>query len=141
MHDDRMSPVAAAVPIPAWPFLAACGLAGALAVPLDAVPSPASTLVAVLAGFLGLRLWGWSGLPGALKTQANGRFERDVWPMGSLGFGLLVGLLLLGVIRLAIEPSVPAAGARIAAAEGLPMWLRVLIIYVAAVGEEVLFRS
>lgn len=56
------------------------------------------------------------------------------------GLGLLVGLLLLLVIRSAIEPGVPSIGARIAAAGRLPVWRRVLIIYVAAVGEEVVFR-
>ena len=63
-----------------------------------------------------------------------------VWPTASLGLGLLVGLLLLGVIRLAIEPNLPAAGARIAEAAALPVWRRVVIIYVAAVGEELVFR-
>jgi len=48
--------------------------------------------------------------------------------------------LLLGAIRLVIEPAVPAAGARIAAAAALPLWRRVVIIYVAAIGEELVFR-
>ena len=47
---------------------------------------------------------------------------------------------MLAIIRLLIEPAVPAAGARIAAAGQLPVWRRLLIIYVAAVGEELLFR-
>ena len=140
MHEDRVSAVAEPPPVSTWAFVAACAIAGALAVPLDAVASPVSTLVAGLFGFLGLRLWRWSGLSGSLKTGANGRFERVVWPAASLGLGLLVGLLLLGVIRLAIEPNVPAAGARIAEAAALPVWRRVVIIYVAAVGEELVFR-
>lgn len=127
MHDDRT-------------FVAACVIAGALAVPVDAVASPASTLGAGLIGLLGLRLWRWSGLPGLLKTEAPAGFERVVLPAASLGLGLIVGLLLLGVIRLAIEPTIPAAGARIAAAAALPIWRRVVVIYVAAVGEELVFR-
>jgi membrane protease YdiL (CAAX protease family) len=75
-----------------------------------------------------------------LKTEAPGGFERVVLPWASLGVGLIVGLLLLGVIRLAIEPTIPAAGARIAAAAALPVWRRVVVIYVAAVGEELVFR-
>jgi hypothetical protein len=58
----------------------------------------------------------------------------------SMGLGLLVGLGALAVIRLVIEPAIPAAGARIAAAAALPLWRRVAIIYVAAVGEELVFR-
>jgi hypothetical protein len=75
-----------------------------------------------------------------LKNKVSLGFGRVVWSMASLGSGLLVGLILLGAIRLAIEPSVPAAGARIAAAATLPIWRRLLIIYVAAVCEEVMFR-
>jgi membrane protease YdiL (CAAX protease family) len=48
--------------------------------------------------------------------------------------------VLLGVIRLGIQPALPAIGARISAAGALPVWRRVLIIYVAAVGEELVFR-
>jgi hypothetical protein len=57
-----------------------------------------------------------------------------------MGVGLVVGLLLLVVLRLAIQPAVPEVGARLAAAGALPIWRRLLIIYVAAVGEEVAFR-
>ena len=140
MHEDRAPVVTAPLPVSTWAFVAACAIAGALAVPVDAVASPVSTLVAGLVGFLGLRLWRWSGLPGSLKTEAPAGFERVVRPAASLGLGLIVGLLLLGVIRLAIEPTVPAAGARIAAAAALPIWRRAVIIYVAAVGEELVFR-
>jgi hypothetical protein len=142
--DRRDSPapvrVAAPLPVSTWAFVVACAIAGALAVPVDAVASPVSALVAGILGFLGLRLWRWSGLAGSLKTGANDGFARVVRPVASLGLGLLVGLLVLGVIRLAIEPTVPAAGARIAAAAALPIWRRVVIIYVAAVGEELVFR-
>jgi len=53
---------------------------------------------------------------------------------------MAVGLLLLAVMRLMIEPAIPAAGARLAAAAALPLWRRVVIIYVAAVSEEINFR-
>jgi len=140
VHDDRTIVVATPLPVSTWAFVAACVIAGALAVPLDAVASPVSALVAGLIGFLGLRLWRWSGLPGLLETEAPTGIERVVLPAASLGLGLIVGLLLLGVIRLAIEPTIPAAGARIAAAAALPLWRRVVVIYVAAVGEELVFR-
>jgi membrane protease YdiL (CAAX protease family) len=57
-----------------------------------------------------------------------------------MGLGLVVGLLVLAVIRIAVQPAVPSIGARIASAGTLPVWRRALIIYVAAVGEELLFR-
>jgi hypothetical protein len=131
---------AARLPVSTWAFVAACAIAGALAVPVDAVATPVSTLIAGLLGFLGLRLWRWSGLVGSLKTKAPARFEHVVRATVFLGLGLIVGLVLLGVIRLAIEPIVPAAGARIAAAGALPIWRRIVIIYVAAVSEELVFR-
>jgi len=140
VHSDRTLVVTKPLPVSTWAFVAACVIAGALAFPVDAVTSPVSALVAGLIGFLGLRLWHWSGLPGLLKIEAPGGFERVVLPAASLGLGLIVGLLLLGVIRLAIEPTVPAAGARIAAAAALPIWRRVVVIYVAAVSEELVFR-
>jgi hypothetical protein len=57
-----------------------------------------------------------------------------------IAFGLAVGLFLLAVIRLVIEPVVPAIASRMIAAGALPVWRRVAIIYVAAVGEELIFR-
>jgi CAAX prenyl protease-like protein len=131
---------AASLPVRSWAFVAACAIAGALAVPIDVVATPVSTLVAGVAGFLGLRLWRWSWLPSWLKTPAANGFTHLVRLVGCLALGLLVGLLALGVIRLAIEPIIPAAGARIAAAGALPIWRRLAIIYVAAVGEELVFR-
>jgi hypothetical protein len=130
------------MPLPEWrpTFVAACAIAGALAVPLHAVVTPVSALVAVLIGFLGLRIWRWSDLPIWMKPEPPGQYELVVQRVVLLALGLIVGLLLLGVIRLAIEPVVPAAGARIAAASALPIWRRLVIIYVAAVGEEVVFR-
>jgi hypothetical protein len=140
VHEDRAFVFAAPHPVPTWAFVAACAIAGGLAVPVDKVATPVSTLVAGLVGFLGLRLWRWSGLTGSLKTAAPDGFGRVVGPAASLGLGLIVGLLLLGVIRLLIEPTVPAAGARIAAAAALPIWRRIVIVYVAAVGEELVYR-
>jgi hypothetical protein len=128
------------LPVQTWSFVAACTIAGALAVPIDAVATPVSSLVSGLAGFLGLRIWRWSALPSLLKTQSTNRFTRVLRPVASFGLGLLLGLVVLGVIRIAIEPSLPAAGARIAAASALPIWRRIVIIYVAAVGEELVFR-
>lgn len=135
VHDGAVPP-----PVSRWAFVAACALAGALAVPLDPLATPGSALVAGLAGFLGLRLWRWSGLLGRMKAEAPAGFRRAVRPAAWVGLGLVVGLLLLGVIRLAIEPAVPAAGARMGAAGALPIWRRLVIIYVAAVGEELVFR-
>jgi hypothetical protein len=140
VHEDPVPAVTRPLRVPTQTFVAVCAIAGALAVPMNAVASPVSTLVAGLAGFLGLCVWHWSGLPGAMKTRPPDEFERVVRSAASLGIGLIIGLLLLAVIRLAVEPSVPAAGARIAAAATLPMWRRAVIIYVAAVGEEIVFR-
>lgn len=137
-YDERAS--ATPPPVQAWSFVAACAIAGALAVPVDAVASPVSSLVAGLVGYLGLRLWRWSALPFLLKTHATNRFMRVLRLVASFGLGLLLGLLLLGVIRIVIEPIIPAAGARIGSASALPIWRRILIIYVAAVGEELVFR-
>jgi hypothetical protein len=123
-----------------WAFVLLCGSAGALAVPLHVVASPVSAIAAALVGLVGLRVWKWSRLPALIKTDAAHGAEWLVRPAVSMGVGLIVGLLLLAMIRLVIEPDVPAAGARIAAAAALPLWRRVLIIYVAAVGEELVFR-
>jgi membrane protease YdiL (CAAX protease family) len=43
-------------------------------------------------------------------------------------------------MRIVIEPVVPAIASRMTAAGALPVWRRVAIIYVAAVGEEMIFR-
>lgn len=127
-------------PAPTAAFLFACALAGGLAVPPHAVATPVSAGVAWLLGLLGLRVWRWSGLPASTGAGAPPGPARFVQPALWLCLGLMVGLFLLGVIRLAIEPGLPAAGARIAAAGALPLWRRIAIIYVAAVGEELLFR-
>jgi hypothetical protein len=130
----------APLPVQTRSFLLVCALAGGLAVPVHAVASPVSATIAGLLGLLGLRVWRWSGLPDSIRAEAPGGFARFVQPALWLGLGLMVGLVLLAVIRLVIEPGLPAAGARIAAAGALPLWRRAAIIYVAAVGEEILFR-
>jgi len=137
MIQERLGP---SVPFPGRTFPIACALAGGLAVPPNAIVSPASAVIFGVLGFLGLRVWRWSGLPGATKTVETEGAARLAQPLALMGLGLVVGLLLLAVIRLAIEPSIPAAGARIAAAGALSLWRRVAIIYVAAVSEELLFR-
>lgn len=115
VRDERMHATTALLPIQTWGFVALCAVAGALAVPVNAVASPASAFVAGLVGLLGLRTWRWSRLPSFIKTEAPHGIGRVVRPGVSLGIGLIVGLVLLGVIRLVLEPAVPAAGARIAA--------------------------
>lgn len=57
LHEDQAFVVIAPLPVSIWPFVAACAIAGALAVPADAVASSASAVVAGLVGFLGLRQW------------------------------------------------------------------------------------
>ena len=121
-------------------FLAVCALAGALAVPPSFVGTPVSAFIAAAAGYLGLRVWRWSRLPSAIRTDGSSGAQRLVWPAGAFALGLAVGLLILAVIRLFVEPSVPAAGTRIAAAGLLPIWRRLAIIFVAAVTEELVFR-
>ena len=121
-------------------FLAVCALAGALAVPVSPVATPASALIAGLAGYFGLRVWRWSRLPGAARANGPSGFDRVAWLAGAFVIGLVAGLLILAVIRLFVEPAVPSAGARIAAAGTLPIWRRLVIIYVAAVTEELVFR-
>ena len=117
-----------------------CASAGALAVPPHAVVSPVSAIVAGFVGLFGLRVWRWSHLPSSMQTESPHGVARLIRPAAWTGLGLVVGLLLLGVIRLVIEPAVPGAGARIAAAAELPVWRRMVIVYVAAVSEELLFR-
>ena len=125
-------------------FVAVCVLAGALAAPLSPVFTPVSALLNGVFGYLGLRAWRWSRLPGATLHWRPGlqtrQFEHVLWLAGAFAIGLGVGLLLLAIIRLVVEPAVPAAGARIAEAAMLPIWRRLIIIFVAAVGEELMFR-
>jgi membrane protease YdiL (CAAX protease family) len=126
-------------PVQKWPFVTACAAAGGLAVPLHAVATPVSAAFAGLSGLLGLYAWRWSNLPRSTGTDAPSGVERLAQPAVWMGLGLAVGLLLLGVIRFA-GSAMPAVGTRIAAASTLPIWRRLLIVYVAAVSEELLFR-
>jgi CAAX prenyl protease-like protein len=130
----------APIPIRDGALMFVCAAAGTLAVPLHRFATPLSAVVAALIGLLGLRLWRWSRLPSASRAEPPPGMIRAVAPAAWGGLGLLVGLLLLGAIRLAVEPALPAIGARMAAAGAVPVWRRAVIIYVPAVGEELLFR-
>jgi hypothetical protein len=123
-----------------WPVLLACAAAGGLAVPLDLVATPAAAAVGGVLGLAGLRVWRWSRLPVSNGRGVSGAHGRAVQSAVWFGLGVTVGLVLLGVIRFVVEPAVPAAGARLAVAATVPLWHRLIIIYVAAVSEEVIFR-
>ena len=140
MRDDFEPASTAPLAVQRWPFTLVCATAGALAVPVHAVATPVSAAVAGLVGLAGLNAWRWARLPSAMKAEAPGGVDRLVNAAGSMGLGLIVGLLFLGLLRLGIEPVVPAIGTRLAAAALLPVWRRALVIFVAAVGEEVVFR-
>jgi membrane protease YdiL (CAAX protease family) len=132
--------VIAALSARRWAFLAVCATAGVLAVPLHAVASPVSAIAAALVGLMGLLVWRWSRLPASKTTEPARAVERLAQLALAMGAGLVVGLLLLAVLRLAIQPAVPEVGARLAAAGAIPIWRRVSVVYVAAVGEELVFR-
>jgi len=123
-----------------WAFVAASALAGALAVPLHPVATLVSVAIAGLTSFFGLWLWRWSGLQQLLRSTEPSAGWSTLRVVALVALGLAVGLLLLAVIRIAIEPALPSIGARIATAGALPIWRRILVIYVAAVGEELIFR-
>ena len=108
-------------------------IAGALSVPFHPIATPMAAVIAAALGFAGLRVWRWSRLPQPMRGEGK---RAPLW----LALGLCVGLILLAVIRLLVEPVLPAIGARMAVAGTLPVWRRILIIYVAAVGEELIFR-
>jgi CAAX prenyl protease-like protein len=129
-----------AAPLKQGALFAVAAVAGALAVPLHILATPLSAAAFALLTATGLRVWRWSGLPACLTTTARGPLWRYMGPMMWLLLGLAIGLTLLALLRLVIEPSVPSIGARIAAAGLLPVWRRLAIIYVAAVGEELIFR-
>lgn len=127
--------------LPTGPALVvACALAGALAAPLHPVGTPVYAALGGALALLGLRVWQWSGLRRAVLTKNHRGSSRLVGLGLWWGLGLLVGLMVLAVLRLVIEPHVPSIGVRITAAGSLPVWRRALIIYVAAVGEEAVFR-
>jgi hypothetical protein len=136
----RTEGIAAATPAGGATLVAASAVAGGLAVPLDLVATPLSAAGFGLIAALGLFVWRWSRLPHLVRTAAKGGVTRFLRAAAWMGLGLAVGLLMLAVIRLVIEPIVPAIASRMAVAGALPVWRRVAIIYVAAVGEEVIFR-
>lgn len=123
-----------------WGFVAACALAGGLAVPFHLAVTPTAAALAGTLALLSLRVWCWSHLPELRRQERGTVLWRAVLAARWAALGLVIGLVFLGVIRAAIEPVLPAIGARIAAAGRLPLWRRGLIIYVAAVGEELVFR-
>ena len=120
-------------------FLAVCAAAGGLAVLPHAVATPVAAAATALLGMAGLSTWRWSRLPQPVSAQRS-LSDRFVQPILWMGVGLGLGLVLLAVIRLVIAPLLPEIGVRIARAGTLPAWRRVIIIYVAAVAEEILFR-
>ena len=121
-------------------LIVASVVAGALAVPLDVVATPASAAGFGLFAVLGLFLWRWSRLQQFAQPATQGGLSRFAQSAVWMATGLTVGLFILAVMRLVIEPVVPEIGSRTAAAGALPVWRRALIIYVAAVGEELIFR-
>lgn len=132
--------VTAATPVRGAALVATSAIAGGLALPLHAVATPLWAAGAGLVAALGLFVWRWSRLPCLGRTAPRGGVTRLVRPAVWAALGLAVGLFLLAVIRLVIEPAVPAIGSRMVAAGRLPVWRRAAIIYVAAVGEELIFR-
>ena len=132
--------ISAATPSGAAALIAASAVAGGLAVPLHVVATPLCAAGAGLFAVLGLFVWRWSRLPPPAPTAAQSGMTRLVRAAVWMAFGLAVGLFLLAAIRLVIEPVVPAIASRMDAAGALPVWRRVVIIYVAAVGEELIFR-
>jgi len=121
-------------------LVAASVVAGGLAVPLHVVATPLSAAGAGLLAAFGLVVWRWSRLPSLARAGTQGGMARLGQAAAWMALGLAVGLFLLAVMRLVIEPVVPAIGSRMVAAGALPVWRRVAIIYVAAVGEELIFR-
>src|SRR5216683_6331785 len=99
-----------------WPFVLVCAIAGAFAVPANATVTPVSSVVAALVGLLGLQVWAWSHLPQRMRGEPRQGVVRIVQPVVWFGLGLAVGLLLLGVLRIIIQPTLPSIGARIAQA-------------------------
>jgi len=124
-----------------WALVAACVVAGGLSVRPDGLGTPLAAMGAGLVGWLAQWVWEWSRLPAYMRSRTeHDQAWRVLQPLRWLTLGLVVGLMLLAVIRLVIEPAVPSIGMRLAAAGALPLWRRVIIIYVAAVLEELIFR-
>ena len=120
--------------------VAASAVAGGLAVPLHVAATPLCccrrrTVCCARSRRVALVM------PAA--ARADGRARRNDATRASCrldGPRIAVGLFFLAVMRLVIEPVVPAIASRMVAAGALPVWRRVAIIYVAAVGEELIFR-
>lgn len=124
-----------------WTLVAACVIAGGLSVGPDGLTTALAATGAGLVAWLALWVWEWSRLPSFMRSHTEQDHAwRMLQPLRWLTLGLVVGLVLLAIIRIAIEPALPAIGMRIAAAGTLPLWRRVVIIYVAAVIEELIFR-
>src|SRR5262245_54173634 len=121
-------------------FVTVCALAGALALPLNPIITPVAAALTGLLGLFGLSVWRWSGLADAVQGPAGRGLMRAIRVPLWLALGLGAGLAILAVLRLALEPPVPAIGARISAAGAQALWQRAIIIYVAAVSEEMVFR-
>src|SRR4029434_584660 len=120
-------------------LVVASAVAGGLAVPLDVVATPLSAAGVGLFAVLGLYVSRWSCLPRA-TTAAQGGLTRLMRAAVWMAVGLAVGLVMLAVIRLRIESGGVSRVSRMAAAGALPVWRRAAIVYVAAVGEELIFR-
>lgn len=124
-----------------WTLVTVCVVAGGLSVRPDWLGTPLAAMGAGLVGSLALWVWEWSRLPALMDgPPEHDQAWRALEPLQWLALGLSVGLALLAVIRFVIEPAVPSIGMRIAEAGALPIWRRVIIIYVAAVIEELIFR-
>jgi membrane protease YdiL (CAAX protease family) len=121
------------------PFALVCAISGALTVEPSIVATPLAAVIAALFGVIGLRVWRWSHLPSAVIPSASVR-APIVRAVAWFAVGLAAGLMLLGTIRFVLQPFVPGAGARIAAAGTLSVARRIAIVYVAAVSEELVFR-
>ena len=136
------APITAAAERTKWTVVASCVVAGGLSVRPDGLGTALAAAGAGLVGWLALRVWEWSRLPSFTRTWLEGEDRvSPIWrTLGWLALGVALGLVLLAFIRLVIQPVLPAIGTRIAAAGTLPLWRRLIIIYVAAVLEELIFR-
>jgi len=122
-------------------LIAVSVVAGGLAVPWEPVGTLLSAAGFGLFAVLGLLVWRWSRLPQLVRPEASAGAESRLVQIATwLALGLAIGVFILAVMRFVIAPFVPAIGSRIAAAGALPVWRRVVIIFVAAVGEELIFR-